>query len=414
MLEGLKGIDGYKDSAGYVTADHLHDYVFDMMTEKERIPQKPIKKARVSGDIMVAYYPPLPTQRPEPFHSPSTPSPDISSIISEGIECEKDGDHDGAIALFNRAIKINPSNPVPHNHKGDILFAKGDHNGAIAEFDKSIAASPSNAIAYNHKGDVLFDLKRYKESIDCYDSALVINPNYFDVLKDKGLAHYKLKDYRKAVESYNKALVQKPNHEQVLEYKKEALRDLEEIENLEKGISLYDSGTYEEAIEYFDRSLNANPRNPDTLYNKGSALSHISKYREAIECFEESLRIKPANNEAVKANEDAHKKQSQKESSLAIEEGLGHINNSDYRSAIDSFDKSIRLNPENYIPYSYKADVLFKLNEHEEAINYYDRALKIKPDYYYGWYSKGEIFSSKCKNIHSDDSSEFVECFRFS
>ena len=42
LLEGLKGIEDYKDSAGYVTADQLlHNYVFDMMTEKEKIRKNP-------------------------------------------------------------------------------------------------------------------------------------------------------------------------------------------------------------------------------------------------------------------------------------------------------------------------------------------------------------------------------------
>jgi tetratricopeptide (TPR) repeat protein len=284
LLEGLKGGDGQSvDEEGHVTPNLLGDYIDEQimsLPSDKRPDQRPLMKTETSGKFILADHPEF-VKRP-PAVGPS--AVDVSEIIEEGRQCLEDKDFDQAIKLF----------------------------------DEAIAANRKNHVAYNCKGDVLFTLEKYEEAIKCYDEALKIKPNYFDVLKDKGLAHCKLKDYKRAIDCYDEALLLKPNHDQILEYKKEALRSLEEIDELKKGISFYDSDKYEEAIERFNRSLEANPKNADTLYYKGLALSDSSKYKEAIECYDEALKIKPTYNEAMKAKEVALKSQSEKDATQEL------------------------------------------------------------------------------------------------
>ena len=127
LLEGLKGIEGYMDRAGYVTADNLHDYVFDMITEKEKIQQKPIRKAKVSGSIMVAHYP----QYAKPDSEQMQPSPSthadvqISLILRKGDRYYKDKDYANALRCYDEALKIDPKNQLPYIKKGDVFYAMG-------------------------------------------------------------------------------------------------------------------------------------------------------------------------------------------------------------------------------------------------------------------------------------------------
>ena len=64
---------------------------------------------------------------------------------------------------------------------------------------------------------------------------------------------------------------------------------------LNKGISLYDSGRYEEAIECFSNSLDKNAKDVLAWYYKGLSFSHLSKYEEAIKCYDNGLEIDPHN-----------------------------------------------------------------------------------------------------------------------
>jgi tetratricopeptide (TPR) repeat protein len=63
-------------------------------------------------------------------------------------------------------------------------------------------------------------------------------------------------------------------------------------ENLVLGNAMYSKGQYQEAIGYFDKSLQLDPENNTIWNNKGLALAKLGKIDEAIECYERALRIK--------------------------------------------------------------------------------------------------------------------------
>jgi tetratricopeptide (TPR) repeat protein len=51
-----------------------------------------------------------------------------------------------------------------------------------------------------------------------------------------------------------------------------------------KGIALYGLGKYNEAIEYYDKSIEIDPNYALAWYNKGSALNKLGRHKEAKEC----------------------------------------------------------------------------------------------------------------------------------
>ncbi len=57
-------------------------------------------------------------------------------------------------------------------------YEQGDYQGAIADYTKAIEVNPQNADAYIRRGYTKYNLKDYHGAIIDYDKALEINPQF--------------------------------------------------------------------------------------------------------------------------------------------------------------------------------------------------------------------------------------------
>ena len=84
-----------------------------------------------------------------------------NEYTERGIACLRTDDFDGAIANFDKAITLNPSNAVNYFRRGVTYMErgvdrrnKGDLTRAIVDLDKAIAVDPNNAVYYFSRGSV--------------------------------------------------------------------------------------------------------------------------------------------------------------------------------------------------------------------------------------------------------------------
>ena len=57
---------------------------------------------------------------------------------SRGLAKETKGDHDGAIADYNRAIELDPKQSRAYRNRGFAKQAKDDVDGAIADYNRAL------------------------------------------------------------------------------------------------------------------------------------------------------------------------------------------------------------------------------------------------------------------------------------
>ncbi|MGA7937456.1 MAG: tetratricopeptide repeat protein [Kovacikia sp.] len=113
----------------------------------------------------------------------------------------------------------------------------------------------------------------------------------------------------------------------------------------------------------------SNPGAPQHL--EGSALLDEKRYKEAIDLYNWSIQLQPDNEHAWYGRGDA----------LA---NLGH-----HGEALRSFDRTIELNPENFEAWTFRGVVLIYLERYQEALESCDRALAINPQNEEAWTFRG-------------------------
>jgi len=68
---------------------------------------------------------------------------------------------------------------------------------------------------------------------------------------------------------------------------------------IEKADQLIYENKYEEAITYYDKVLEIDPKDIDALNNKGDALYDLDRYNEAIQYYDKVLEIDPKDIDAL-------------------------------------------------------------------------------------------------------------------
>jgi tetratricopeptide (TPR) repeat protein len=86
------------------------------------------------------------------------------------------GDTDGAMADFNKAIKIDPMCDSAYFYRADALKVKGDWDGAVADYTKAIEIDSDYAKAYENRGSVKLRQGKSAEAQRDFDTALKLDP----------------------------------------------------------------------------------------------------------------------------------------------------------------------------------------------------------------------------------------------
>ena len=86
---------------------------------------------------------------------PSRPALTKAKIYTNrGVERRRSGDLDGALADYDEAIRLNPSDIFAYNNRGNLRRDRGDVEVATADYTDALRIDPGYTAAYVNRGKV--------------------------------------------------------------------------------------------------------------------------------------------------------------------------------------------------------------------------------------------------------------------
>jgi tetratricopeptide (TPR) repeat protein len=319
------------------------------------------------------------------------------------------------IKSFNTRSK---SNANSYLEMGQLFYNEGDFDGAIKIYNKAINNEIKNASIYYNLGQAYFAKKNLKDAIKNYKCSLEFGKENLKVYKELALAYIKEDKPDEAINVYREALrinkesvdVFKKIPDESVDFFKEINDELEKrdrmsyveeildltFNNYTTNVAIYialgdkysDLGKYSRAIISYEKAISIGKEFPYAYFKMGITFRKLGKYNEAIEALEKAVDIYP---------EYIHGKAALAETYLIT----GH-----FERAID-LSKEILQKKDITIWFVYISSLLFKGEQSQakkqlqKLIDYYK---SLSPDYKITW-NKREVkkFISDNKKLPQDE-----------
>ncbi|KAJ3329974.1 serine/threonine-protein kinase KIN2 [Blyttiomyces sp. JEL0837] len=205
-------------------------------------------------------------------------SPKFESIAHNlnGTFCFLRGQVDESFQAFDKALELDSTNVNSLIKRASIFMEKGDLESALREYARAEDTKSEDPDLYYHRGQVRFLTSDLEAAISDYRKSLDIDDSFVYAHIQLGVALYKSGNKSEAANIFKAAAKKFKDSPEVFNY---------------HGELLLDQGSYELALENFDKAIQINPSSPLPYINKsilylqwkGDAASSESFCRKAIE-----------------------------------------------------------------------------------------------------------------------------------
>lgn len=130
------------------------------------------------------------------------------SYFDLGVANLRDGDTQGALINFRKALEADPKNPAIYNGLGLVYYARNELEPAITNFNKALELDNTLADVHNNLGSTLAAQGKTQEAMAHFQEALknIAYPTPENVYYNMGLIAMDAGDYDQASRHFNQAL----------------------------------------------------------------------------------------------------------------------------------------------------------------------------------------------------------------
>jgi tetratricopeptide (TPR) repeat protein len=298
----------------------------------------------------------------------------------KGVKAYKANDYQDAISLMTEVIVANPNLAPPYRYRATAYWYLKDCTSGWADIEKALSINPDYASAWVTHGLLEECDGNNQQAIEDYQKALSIDPSLAVAHQNLAVDYYKIGDFENSLEEYNLATAIDPSRSSAWDGAAEALtklgRYLECVENGTKALEI----NSEETLAYQDRAycelemenytaatmdykeyVARDPSDPIGWYNLGISQKNSGDLQGALESYDKTLELNPSYYEAL------------------INRGNIYVDLGEYQKALDDFNHALKFGE---IPFAYsgRGDAYYWLGNYDKAIVDYHTSLSLLPD----------------------------------
>ncbi|XP_010535181.1 PREDICTED: cell division cycle protein 27 homolog A isoform X2 [Tarenaya hassleriana] len=155
---------------------------------------------------------------------------------------------------------------------GNCYSLQKDHEAALKIFHRAIRLNQRFAYAHTLCGHEFAALEEYGDAERCYRKALDVDERHYNAWHGLGMIYLRQEKFEFAQHHFQRALRINPRSSVIMCY---------------NGIALHESKRSDEALETLDQASISDSRNPLPIYYKANVLVGLGKYEEAAKVLEE-------------------------------------------------------------------------------------------------------------------------------
>jgi len=352
-------------------------------------------------------------------------APDDPYLLQETGLLWLEHDLDRAIALFEKAGRIDPDDPYSFRLLGDALRRAEYFERAREAFLTAIDIDPGDHFSYNGIGLIFEARDQLDDAIESYRKAIELMPEEPVYFRNLGFRLMDTDSNEEALEILERALALEPDHaltHSILgqlyrdcDTPHKALHHLEQALRLDPGnlesrrelaYLLHDLREYEAAAEAYTQILHQEPKDAVTHFNMGQVLLVLDRLGDAERFLRNAQKLDRFCNIYPELGVALHRKGRLEEARTAFEEALLREPADDYalsgyallltemgrlEEAAAYHQQAIELAPREPQHFHNLADLFFDQGLHAEAEEAYHQALAIDPDRAATWNGLGVV-----------------------
>lgn len=285
---------------------------------------------------------------------PDSPTP----YVNRGIMLSRQGDYDGAVSDYSRALELRPDFVKAYSNRGNAYLGRNDTAAALADFDRAIEISPGMAALYINRAVTYHRMSRYGDAIADFTRAIELDSSYRQAYSgradsylasgqpqlavldnsilirktpgdpqpyfNRALAHAAMGMDTRALDDYNTAVRLRPGYLDAY---------------LNRGNLYQKTGEYEKAAGDYGLIIEADRTYIRAYENLAAAYTEMERYSDALSILNDAFGISGGSR------------------ALFINRGIVHVHMKEYGNAVKDFTDAIKIDPGNPDAYHNRAYV---------------------------------------------------------
>ncbi len=333
----------------------------------------------------------------------------FSKLVDIAYNMHVSGKFNEAKAVYEKLLSVLPDNIDVLNLYAQLNVSLKNYDTALAIFNQIYDKTGLDEIKINIAKVYIFK-NDYDNAVKNLNELKDVNTG---ALKLLSLSYMKLQKYTEASEVYKELINSGKNDFSDLYNLSLCLKYLGDIEGALKyalaaynqntddiELSLHIAALYEEqkdkenTLKYL---INASKhsQNIDILYRIAVLLKQIGKYEDAVSYFNKILQIDPENKNSLiniaiifknydkNKTKEILKKLSEKypdDKMVLFNMYVLYLDMMEYAGSCAAAERLIELEPDNYVYYSLYGDALTETYQYDKAVTEYKKGLALKPD----------------------------------